>query len=89
MIDLPGYSDQPDEVSKDSEKANSAALIADVLLYASQAKGHINGQDMRRLSNFLQLLPAPENECSIFPTLGNLFIVATDADPTILDHQLK
>jgi hypothetical protein len=25
LIDLPGFSDQPDEVSKDVEKANSAA----------------------------------------------------------------
>ena len=53
------------------------------------AKGHINGQDMIRLGSLLRLLPAPENECSDFPTLGNLFIVATHADPTILDHQLK
>jgi transcriptional regulator with XRE-family HTH domain len=62
LIDLPGYSDQPDEVSKDVEKANSAAQVADVLLYASPAKGHINGQDMIRLGSLLRLLPAPENE---------------------------
>ncbi len=89
LIDLPGFSDQPDEVSKDVEKANNAAQIADVLLYASPAKGHINDQDMRRLSNLLSLLPARENESSNFPTLGNLFIVATHADPSISDHQLK
>ncbi|WP_238361117.1 dynamin family protein [Iningainema tapete] len=88
LIDLPGYSDQPDEVSKDVEKANSAAQVADVLLYASPAKGHINGQDMIRLGSLLRLLPAPENEYSNFPTLGNLFIVATHADPSISDHQL-
>ncbi|MCG6138725.1 MAG: dynamin family protein [Nostoc sp. LLA-1] len=89
LIDLPGYSDQPDEVSKDVEKANSAAQIADVLLYASPAKGHINGQDMIRLGSLLRLLPAPENESHNFPTLGNLFIVATHADPSISDEQLK
>lgn len=89
LIDLPGYSDQPDEVSKDVEKANSAAQIADVLLYASPAKGHINGQDMVRLGSLLRLLPAPENECNNFPTLGNLFIVATHADPSISNEQLK
>lgn len=89
LIDLPGFSDQPDEASKDAEKANSAAKIADVVLYASPAKGHINDQDMRRISNLLSLLPAPENECNSFPTLGNLFIVATHADPSISDHQLK
>ncbi|BAZ31087.1 XRE family transcriptional regulator [Cylindrospermum sp. NIES-4074] len=89
LIDLPGFSDQPDELSKDVEKANSAAQIADVVLYASPAKGHINAQDMSRLSNLLSLLPIPENECSNFPTLGNLFIVATHADPSISDHQLK
>ncbi|WP_193198673.1 dynamin family protein [Nostoc sp. MG11] len=89
LIDLPGYSDQPDEVSKDVEKANSAAQIADVLLYASPAKGHINGQDMIRLGSLLRSLPAPENESSNFPTLGNFFIVATHADPSISDEQLK
>jgi transcriptional regulator with XRE-family HTH domain len=88
LIDLPGYSDQPDEVSKDVEKANSAAQIADVLLYASPAKGHINGQDMIRLGTLLRILPAPENECNDFPTLSNLFIVATHADPSISDEQL-
>ncbi|MHC5769227.1 MAG: dynamin family protein [Nostoc sp.] len=89
LIDLPGYSDQPDEVSKDVEKATSAAQIADILLYASPAKGHINGQDMIRLGGLLRLLPAPETECNNFPTLGNFFIVATHADPSISDHQLK
>ncbi len=89
LIDLPGYSDQPDEVSKDVEKANSAAQIADVLLYASPAKGHINGQDMIRLAGLMRLLPSPENECDDFPTLGNFFIVATHADPSISNEQLK
>lgn len=88
LIDLPGYSDQPDEQSKDFEKANSAAQIADVLLYASPAKGHINGQDMVRLGVLLRLLPTPEVECDNFPTLGNFFIVATHADPSIRDRQL-
>lgn len=89
LIDLPGYADQPDEISKDVEKANSAAQIADILLYASQAKRHIDGQDMIRLGNLLKLLPAPENECNNFPTLGNLLIVATHADPSILDTELQ
>ena len=89
LIDLPGYSDRPDEISKDVEKANSATQLADVLLYASPAKGHINGQDMIRLASLLRLLPTPENECNNFPTLGNLFIVATHADPSISDEQLK
>ena len=88
LIDLPGYSDKQDEVSKDVEKANSATKIANVLLYASPAKGHINGQDMVRLRNLLRLLPTPENECNDFPTLGNFFIVATHADPSIPDDEL-
>jgi transcriptional regulator with XRE-family HTH domain len=89
LIDLPGFSDQPDEVSKDVEKANSAAQVADILIYASPAKGHINAQDMSRLSNLLSLLPAPENECKNFPILGNLFIVATHAEPSIPNEELQ
>lgn len=88
LIDLPGYSDQPDEISKDVDKANSATQIADILIYTSLAKGHINGQDMPRLTNLLRLLPTPENECQNFPTLGNLFIVATHADPSISNTEL-
>ena len=88
LIDLPGYSDQPDEISKDVDKANSATQIADILIYTSLAKGHINGQDMPRLTNLLRLLPTPENECQNFPTLGNLFIVATHADPSISNTDL-
>jgi transcriptional regulator with XRE-family HTH domain len=89
LIDLPGFSDQPDEVSKDVEKANSAAQIADIVIYASPATRHIEAQDMSRLSNLLSLLPAPENECNNFPTLGNLFIVATHAHPSISNEQLQ
>ena len=88
LIDLPGYSDQPDEISKDVDKANSATQIADILIYTSLAKGHINGQDMDRLTNLLRLLPTPENECQNFPTLGNLFIVATHAEPSISNTAL-
>ncbi len=89
LIDLPGFSDQPDELSKDVEKAISAAQIADVVIYASPAKGHIKAEEMTRIGNLLRLLPAKENESSHFPTLGNLFIVATHADPSISDNQLK
>ena len=88
LIDLPGYSDQPDETSKDGKKADSATPIADILIYTSLAKGHINGQDMPRLRDLLGLLPTPENESQNFPTLGNLFIVATHAEPSISNTDL-
>jgi transcriptional regulator with XRE-family HTH domain len=88
LIDLPGYSDRQDEISKDVEKANSATELADVSIYASPAKGHINGPDMVRLGTLLRLLPCPENESKRFPTFGNLLIVATHADPSISDEQL-
>jgi len=89
LVDLPGYSDEPDEVSKDVEKATNAAKIADILIYASPVTGHINGQDMIRLSSLLELLPAAEQEYEDFPTLGNFFVVATHANPSISDDQLK
>jgi hypothetical protein len=78
-----------DQTGKITVLNNSAAQIADIVIYASPAKGHINGQDMLRLSNLLSLLPAPENECKNFPTLGNLFIVATHADPSISNEELQ
>lgn len=89
LIDLPGYFDQHNENSQDAKKADSATQIADVLIYTSSAKGHINGPDMRVLPNLLRSLPTPENESQNFPTLGNLFIVATQADPSIPNTELS
>lgn len=89
LIDLPGYADRPDEVSRDAGLANSGVKIADILIYTSPVIGHIDASDILRLNVLLRLLPAPENECDQFPTLGNLFIIATHAHPGVSALQVE
>ena len=88
VVDFPGYSDQADQMSEDVKKANSAVQIADLVLYTSPANGFMNAEDFSRLSYLLRILPAPETHCSDFPALGNLFVVATHANPLISDSQI-
>lgn len=89
VVDLPGYSDQGDRVSDDVEKAQSALQVADIMLYTSQAVGHVSGEDFMRMSQLFRTLPAPEKEYEEFPTLGNLFIVTTHASSNVSDDDLK
>lgn len=89
VVDFPGYSDKSDEFSGDVKKANSAAQIADLVLYTSPANNFINAEDIQRLSYLLKVLPTPETAKTDFPKLGNLFIVATHASPSINDSQLE
>ncbi len=89
LVDLPGYSDQIDKSKKDNFRAESATKIADVLIYASTATGFIKKEDMIRLSYLIRQLSRKEISYNNYPTLGNLFIVATHAHPGIKDDDLK
>lgn len=89
IVDFPGYSDQADQKSEDSKKANSAVQIADLLLYTSPVIGFMNGEDFTRLKPLLKVLPSPESYDEDFPTLGNLFIIGTQANPTISDLNIS
>ncbi|MFB2770429.1 dynamin family protein [Pelatocladus sp. BLCC-F211] len=89
IVDFPGYSDQADQTSEDVKKAISAVQIADIILYTSPANGFMNAEDFSRLSHLLRVLPAPETNDDKFPTLGNLFVVATHANPFISDSQIS
>ncbi len=89
IIDFPGYSDKSDQVSEDVKKANSAVQIADLIVYTSPFNGFMSAEDFSRLGYLLRILPTPENYWHNFPTLGNLFIVATHAASHIRDTEIK
>jgi len=89
IVDFPGYSDKADQKSEDVKKANSAVQIADLILYTSPVNGFMDAQDFTRLKSLLKLLPSPESYDEDFPTLGNLFIIATQANPSISDSDIN
>ena len=93
LVDLPGFGDRPHDGSSygstDQEKAIAALPYADIILYASRIVGHLDGQDLLRISSLLGILRAPEADHKDFPTLGNFFIIGTHADRSISDDHLK
>lgn len=89
IVDFPGYSDKAEQVSEDVKKAGSAVQIADLVLYTSPANGFVDASDHRHISHLLKMLKTPEAGCTNFPTLGNLFIVATHAAPHISNEEIE
>ena len=87
LIDLPGYSSEPDDENRDTVLALNAIGTADVMIYASPYNSHIDGEDFTRLQHALRILPHPEtiDGNDTFPTYGNLFVVTTHANPTSID----
>ena len=89
IVDFPGYSDQAEQTSEDVKKANSVINLADIILYTAPTNGFMNAEDMSHLSYLLRALKLYETNCTEFPILGNLFIIATHALPHISEEQLK
>lgn len=79
LVDLPGYQN----TVEDTDRADAAAPLVDVLIYASMAKGFLDGEDFAVLRRILLYLPVYEERDAEFPHLGHLFLVATHADPSI------
>lgn len=84
IIDLPGF----DDAEKDAARAKAAAPHIDILLYLSQANSFLKAEDFARLSFLIRCLPDHDRHCSDMPALGNLFVVATHASPSIREDKL-
>ncbi|MGA3197782.1 MAG: helix-turn-helix domain-containing protein [Terriglobales bacterium] len=78
LIDLPGYADEYVE----EQIANASSGLADILIYTSPAKGFLDASDFLHLGMLLRSLSAVNK-------YRNLFIVATHADPSISEEDLK
>lgn len=88
FIDLPGFRGDERESETDAARAKTAFPLIDILVYASNATGFLDGVDFSFLGYLLRSLPAYESVEPSFPTLGNVFIVATHAYKTISDREL-
>jgi hypothetical protein len=84
VIDFPGF----DDTEEDNRRASEACKVVDVVVYLSMAKGFLRQQDALRLSRLINALPPLEVLDPNFPTLGNLFILASQADPSIAPASL-
>ena len=99
LVDLPGYDENDDKRIKaeliDQDKRIKAELIdqagqqAAILLYISRAQGFLDEGDFTRLGHLLRSIPHFETLDDNFPTLGNLFIIASHAHPGIKTEKLK
>ena len=87
LVDLPGYDDRK---IKNAALIDKAGRQASVLLYMSGASGgFLDSGDFSRLRQLLRSIPHDEALDESFPTLGNLFIVASHAHQGITTAQLK
>jgi transcriptional regulator with XRE-family HTH domain len=89
VVDLPGFQNSAGAEDKDRRRAESAFGGVDVLVYVSNATGFLNGPDLLYLGMLLHTIPVFERDADTFPTLGNLFIVASHAHTGIDDRTLR
>ena len=84
LIDLPGYGDNDLQERLLSFSGYLPGFL-DILIYLAPAKGFLDTLDFHHLSSLLAALPAPEDVDPGFPRYANLFIVASQADPSVKD----
>lgn len=89
LVDLPGRRNMQDLADEDAERARLAYKFVDVVVFASAINGMLDGMDMLELGALIRSLPPYEQVDAEFPTLGNLFIVATHAAGHVNDTQLS
>ena len=85
LVDLPGY----DDTMRNASVIDRLSRRAAILLYLSRAQGFLDGGDFARLGYLLRSLPRYKEIDDKFPTLGNLFIIASHAHHGIRERQLK
>ena len=85
LVDLPGY----DDTQTKATLIDQAGSQASVLLYMCPAQGFLDSGDFTRLGHLLRKMPRYEAVAEKFPLLGNLFIIASHAQPDITTDQLN
>ena len=89
LVDLPGYDDKEIDQQIRAELMDQAGKQADILLYLSRVQGFLDSEDFTRLGHLLRSIPRCETPDDSFPTLGNLFVIASHAHPEIKTSQLN
>jgi transcriptional regulator with XRE-family HTH domain len=86
LIDSPGYDDDYEE----EQMTNASSKLADILIYTSPAKGFLTTSDRLQLGGLLRSLSVVGAPSDIpAAQYRNLLLVATHADPSISDAELK
>lgn len=85
LVDLPGYGHSDD----DKDRAEMAQKMVDVLIYASQATGFLDQNDLTYLSVLMRNLPVFKDSNGGIAPLRNMFIVATHAHHIAQPGDLK
>ena len=102
IVDLPGFAaaDQKDNVIHQFVALGGVGRLVDVLIYLSRANGFMQGNDIDYLNTCLRVLrPVERKDQNSIKKLGNLFIVASQAETVengnvqalnrIMDEQCK
>ena len=85
LVDLPGY----DDTQTKATLIDQAGSQASVLLYICSAQGFLDSGDFTRIGHLLRKIPHYEAVDEHFPVLGNLFIIASHAHPSITPAQIN
>ncbi len=83
IVDLPGFAaaDQKDNVIHQFVALGGVGRLVDVLIYLSRANGFMQGNDIDYLNTCLRVLrPVERKDQNSIKKLGNLFIVASQAE---------
>lgn len=85
LVDLPGYDDKV----TNHEVVDRLGRLASILLYLCPAQGFLDEGDLTCLGHLLRAIPRYKEIDKNFPTLGNLFIIASHSHPGIKQDQLE
>ncbi len=87
LVDLPGYDT---EMTKTNDAVIDEVIRrADILLFFSTINGFLNQGELTCFSALLRNLQPFKKIDDNFPTLGNLFIIASQAHPAIKTEELN
>lgn len=89
VVDLPGFRYDAANADEDGRRATQAFSLADIVIYLSTFAGFMDGNDLGNLSNLIRSLPPFEAETRDFPNLGQIFILATHAHPSVKDADIS
>ena len=85
IIDVPGdLNSQNDDL-----KTVNLDINTDILIYTSNSKGFMSSADITHLNMLFNNITPINSWDSQFPSLGNIYIVATHADPSLSDKQIQ
>ena len=84
ILDLPGYDNEEEETNR----AESANVIADIAIYLSPINGFLKSQDLLRLGHLIRLLPVFPFEEKNTSELHNIYIVSTHIRPSISTSEM-